>query len=67
MIKWVRLKERRPFLSKGREVWFCENEEFEVIDTKELPMMGKGYKLFSDKYKMEIDGWNTVKDFEDIK
>jgi len=66
-MKTVRLIERRPFLSKGAEVWFYENELFEVIEEKELPIMGKGYKIYSDKYKMEIDGFYNAKCFQIFK
>lgn len=59
----VILKEKRPFCYKNTFTWFDAGTEFEVIDTKEIPLMGLGYKIKDLKFGRVMDGWNTAKDF----
>ena len=67
MTKIAKLKEKRPFKFKKDFVWFETEEEFEVIEEKEMLMMGLGYKIRSTKYNMVLEGFHNAKDFEIIK
>ena len=64
-IKTATLKEKRPFLTLGKEpIWFEEGEIFKVLDEREMRCMGLGYKLKSVKWIMELDGYHNAQDFD---
>lgn len=64
-MKEVKLIEDRPFMMRGSPVFGTKGHIFEVMEEKELPMMGLGYKVrYKDYPSMIMDGWNRAKDFE---
>lgn len=65
-MKVIKLKRDRPFIDiKGRAMHFVKGEMFEVLHEADFPMMGKGYKIRSIKWNIELDGYNASKDFEE--
>lgn len=63
----VKLLVERPFCYKGTFTFFKKGHLFEVLESKQLPLMGLGFKLKDLKWNCIIDGWNNSKDFEVIE
>lgn len=57
------LKEKRPFSYKNVFTWYDAGTEFEILEEKEIIMMGTGYKIKEKKFGCIMEGWNTSKDF----
>jgi len=59
----VKLKIRMPLIFKENPTWYDVGDEFEVVDEKFMPMVGKCYKL---KYAgCVFDGFYNSNNFEE--
>lgn len=59
----VRLLEDRPFMFKDVVTFYKKGDMFEVVETRNMPMMGLGYKIKCLKFNCVLDGFNSAKDF----
>lgn len=61
----VELQEECPFLYKGNPTFYQKGDKFEVVEEKELKVVGKCYRL--KKYGCIFDGWIVAKQFKVIE
>ena len=63
-MKRAKLLETRPFLYKSVFTFFPAGSFFEVLEEKEMPLMGTGIKIRSIQWNIILDGFHTIKDFD---
>ncbi len=65
-MKRVKLKESQPMSFKDVFTFYSAGSEFEVLEEKEMPMMGKGYKLRCIQWNIILEGIHNAKSFKVI-
>lgn len=63
-MKIVTSIEHQPYLYRDNPTWYDAGTEFEVVEEKELKLVGLCYKL--KIHGFVLDGWNVAKDFKEV-